>query len=136
VSSDVKATIESINELSQILLAQFDIQRESTEGNVAQQTSTELSADSATTNQYSDEKLLHLVASRDALIRQLFERYNQAQLSAELVLINEMVSLDQQLTSKSLQNKQALSAQVLKLRKNKKITNLYQKANQNLSRKY
>jgi len=127
VSSDVKATIESINELSQILLAQFDIQRESTEGNVAQQTSTELSADSATTNQYSDEKLLHLVASRDALIRQLFERYNQAQLSAELVLINEMVSLDNQLTSNSQRNRQALAEQVIKLKKSKKVTNLYQK---------
>ena len=68
-----------------------------------------------------------LVARRHTLIDLLFKTFTQEQLSIELQLVNEMVLLDNQLTSNSQRNKQALAAQVLKLKKSKKITSLYQK---------
>jgi hypothetical protein len=141
VSSDVGANLVTINELSRLLLSQFSIQREMTEGNDVQQSkvrqpSSETSPENTNNSQFTDETLINLVSERNNLIKQLFEMYTQEQLSVELPLINEMVSLDQQLTSKSHKTKQALSAQVLKLRKNKKVTNLYQQLNQNLNQKY
>ena len=141
MSNDVKSNLVTINELSRLLLSQFSIQREMTEDKNVQQSkvqqpSSENSPENTEHSQFTDETLIDLVSERNTLIKQLFEMYTQVQLSAELPLINEMVSLDQQLTSKSLQKKQALSAQVLKLRKNKKVTNLYQQLNQNLNKKY
>jgi len=131
VSNDVKSSLEAINKLSRLLLLQFEIQREITEdnakGNKAQQPSTESLHEYTENSQFTDETLLNLVSERDVLIKQLFEMYTQEQLSGELPLINEMVSLDQQLASKSLQNKHLLSAQVLKLKKSKKVSNFYQK---------
>jgi len=122
-------SLEAINELSRQLLSQLDIQRESAES--GEQKTVLLNADEKTVldnnQQYSDEEMASLVARRHTLIDLLFKTFTQEQLSIELQLVNEMVLLDNQLTSSSQRNKQALAAQVLKLKKSKKITSLYQK---------
>lgn len=122
-------SLEAINELSRQLLSQLDIQRESAES--GEQKTVLLNADEKTVLdnnlQYSDEEMASLVARRHTLIDLLFKTFTQEQLSIELQLVNEMVLLDNQLTSNSQRNKQALAAQVLKLKKSKKITSFYQK---------
>ena len=123
----VKANLETINKLSQLLIAQLDIRIENTERDNSQQTLMAASPESSDDEQYSDQQLAKLVTERHALISQLFEIYTQEQLSGELQLINELISLDNQLTSKSQHNKQALAAKILKLKKSKKVTKLYQK---------
>ncbi len=125
-------SLEAINELSRQLLSQLDIQRESAESaESGEQKTVLLNADEKTVLdnnlQYSDEEMASLVARRHTLIDLLFKTFTQEQLSIELQLVNEMVLLDNQLTSNSQRNKQALAAQVLKLKKSKKITSFYQK---------
>ena len=123
----VKASLESINKLSQLLIAQLDVRIENTERDTSQQTLTVSSSATNDADQYSDQQLEKLVTDRHALISQLFNTYTQEQLSVELPLINELVSLDNQLTSKSQHNKQTLAAKILKLKKSKKVSKLYQK---------
>ena len=126
MTNNVKAILESINKLSQLLMAQLDVRIENTERDNSQQTLTGASSTNDT-EQYSDQQLAKLVTERHALISQLFNTYTQEQLSVELPLINELVSLDNQLTSKSQHNKQTLAAKILKLKKSKKVSKLYQK---------
>ncbi|NQZ26777.1 MAG: hypothetical protein HRT55_10720 [Colwellia sp.] len=126
MTNNVKAILESINKLSQLLMAQLDVRIENTERDNSQQTLT-VASSTNDTEQYSDQQLAKLVTERHALISQLFNTYTQEQLSVELPLINELVSLDNQLTSKSQHNKQTLAAKILKLKKSKKVSKLYQK---------
>lgn len=107
-------------------MAQLDVRIENTERDNSQQTLT-VASSTNDTEQYSDQQLAKLVTERHALISQLFNTYTQEQLSVELPLINELVSLDNQLTSKSQHNKQTLAAKILKLKKSKKVSKLYQK---------
>ena len=130
MTNNVKAILESINKLSQLLMAQLDVRIENTERDNSQQTLTVASSTNDTdqdSEQYSDQQLAKLVTERHALISQLFNTYTQEQLSVELPLINELVSLDNQLTSKSQHNKQTLAAKILKLKKSKKVSKIYQK---------
>ena len=126
MTNNIKASLETINKLSQLLIAQLDARIENTERDNSQQTLT-VASSTNDTEQYSDQQLAKLVTERHALISQLFNTYTQEQLSVELPLINELVSLDNQLTSKSQHNKQTLAAKILKLKKSKKVSKLYQK---------
>jgi len=127
MSSNLMTNLKAINELSRLLLSQLDVRMKNTESDKAQQTLTVAYPETAENSQYTDEQLASLVTERQKLINQLFEMHTQEQLSVEQSLINEMVSLDKQLTSKSQRNKQVLAAQILKLKKIKKATHLYQK---------
>ena len=126
MTNNIKASLETINKLSQLLIAQLDARIENTERDNSQQTLT-VASSTNDTDQDSDQQLAKLVTERHALISQLFNTYTQEQLSVELPLINELVSLDNQLTSKSQHNKQTLAAKILKLKKSKKVSKLYQK---------
>ncbi len=129
MSSQLNKSLEIINELSRQLLSQFNLQIEDLEYGKKNQPLLDTSkVDIAIdVRKYSDEQLAKLVTERHSLIHLLFKNYNQEQLSVELSLINEMVSLDNQLTSKSQRNKQYLATNVLKFKKNKKVVSLYQK---------
>ena len=111
MTNNVKAILESINKLSQQLMAQLDVRIENTERDNSQQTLT-VASSTNDTEQYSDQQLAKLVTERHALISQLFNTYTQEQLSVELPLINELVSLDNQLTSKSQHNKHKRGLQI------------------------
>jgi hypothetical protein len=122
VIDSVQSSIIAINKASQQLLSQLETQLEANGSEKNQQ--------SIVTNEESrltDELLANIAAERQSLIAKLFEVYTQEQLSAELPLVNEMVSLDQQLTEKAQLNKQAIAEQMVKLQKSKKVTKLYQK---------
>jgi hypothetical protein len=103
------------------------VRKENSERESSQKTLPEISPEMTGNAQYTDEQLEKSLTERHTLIELLFETYTQEQLSLELPLINEMVSLDNQLTSNSKQYKQALGAQVIQLKKSKKIARIYKK---------
>jgi len=123
----LKTSLVNSVEISQQALAQLEIQVKNTitsnEDNIL--------TDDLSTNedeyQLNSKQLLNLLAKRQLLITGLFEKYSQKQLSAELAMINEIVALDQKLTSLSQNNKQALAAQLTKFKKSNKVRNLYNK---------
>jgi hypothetical protein len=128
----VKSSIEAINEVSRQLLSQIDMQIEHSSDADKVGNELTLTADASTSfhtaqNILTDEQLLSLVTARQHLITTLFEKYTQQQLQNQLLLINEMVLLDEQLNLKSQMHKSTLALRVLKLKKSKKVSNLYKK---------
>lgn len=123
----LRSSLEAINEVSRQLLSQLDskVMHDDTM-NEKKSAIKSLSSDSDE-NVLNNKGLLNLVNERQHLITHLFNNYTQNQLGSELDLINEMVSLDKQLTSTSQKNKDVLSQQVIKLKKSNKVKNLYQK---------
>jgi FixJ family two-component response regulator len=120
VTSTVKSSLDAINEISRQLLSQFDSYKESIEGDENPQELVE-------EHSIAEEQLASLTEKRQCLITELFNEYTQEQISIELQIVNEMVSLDKQLTMKAQSNKQSLAEKMLKLRKHKKVTKIYQK---------
>jgi len=127
VPSNITSSLETINELSRLILSQLNIRIEDTEHESSQHPLQELAPETADNDQYSDEQLAKLVTKRHTLIDLLLKTFTQKQLSIALPQINEMVSLNDQLTSSSQRSKLALAEQVIKLKKSKKVTRLYQK---------
>ncbi|WP_085298124.1 hypothetical protein [Cognaticolwellia mytili] len=114
----VQSCLLAINSLSKQLLSQLE------------DNNSEESQQSIVTNEESQltgELLANIAAERQSLIAELFKVYTQKQLSTELPLVNEMASLDQQLTEKAQLSKQAIAEKLLKLKGRKKVTKLYQK---------
>ena len=67
------------------------------------------------------------MSKRQDLISTLFEQKTTEELSIEVELLNEMISLDSELSSKSQKCKQALAEQIITLKNNKKVKKSYQK---------
>ncbi|MCP4321378.1 MAG: hypothetical protein GY787_05935 [Alteromonadales bacterium] len=128
--SNIATSLEVINELSRLILSQIDIQVEYSKGTDKLESKPALTDSTLLDiekNPITNEQLLNLVSKRQFLITSLFETHTQDQFKTQLSLINEMVLLDEQLTSKSQKHKQALVERVLKLKKSKKVTSLYKK---------
>ncbi len=128
--SNIATSLEVINELSRLILSQIDIQIEYSKGTDKLESKPALTDSTLLDiekNPITNEQLLNLVSKRQLLITSLFETHTQDQFKTQLSLINEMVLLDEQLTSKSQKHKQALVERVLKLKKSKKVTSLYKK---------
>jgi len=123
----LKTRLKNIADISQQALLQLEIQVKNTITSNNENILTDNLSINEEQYQLNNEKLLNLLTKRQSLITQLFESYTQKQLSVELTMINEMVALDEQLTSLSQNNKQALAAQVTKLKKSSKVRNLYNK---------
>ena len=127
MNNKLKTSLENIVEISQQALLQLNIQIT----NAITSNNDNVLTDNLSINeeqyQLNSEQLLNLLAKRQSLITQLFENYTQKQLGTELVMINEIVALDEQLTSLSQKNKQVLAAQVTKLKKSNKVRNIYNK---------
>ncbi|WP_159818338.1 hypothetical protein [Colwellia sp. 20A7] len=123
----LKTRLENIVEISRQALLQLEIQVKNTITSNDENILTDNQSINEVQYQLNSQQLLKLLAKRQSLISQLFENYTQKKLSVELTMINEMVALDEQLTSLSQNNKQALAAQVTKLKKSSKVRNLYNK---------
>jgi hypothetical protein len=122
MTDTVKSYLTAINEMSRQLLSQLDTQLENNASEKNQQ-----SIASNEESQLTDELLANIAAERQSLVTKMFETFTQEKLSFELPLVNDMVSLDEQLTLKAQLNKQAIAEQMVKLRKSKKVKKLYQK---------
>ncbi|TMM44952.1 hypothetical protein [Colwellia ponticola] len=126
MSTEVRNSLEAINKVSRQLLSQLDSQIDYT--NVYSDNRLDNDDTSKTIMEQrpvTDEQLRGIVSKRMFLIEQLFTLYTQEQLSSQLPLINEMVSLDEQLIVKSQQHKQLLASRMLKIKQSKKVTKLY-----------
>jgi hypothetical protein len=132
VPTKLNAKISAIIEVSRQLLSQLELQNNNTvtsndENVLTDNLSTNVEENQLVEQPLSSEALMSLLTKRQSLITQLFETYTQEQLSSELVLINEIVALDGQLTSLSQNNKVAIAQQVSKLKKSSKVRDLYKK---------
>lgn len=121
MASNIKASIEKINEVSRQLLSRImsmQVNLQSLENN---------SLVENIESQPSDKELTNLVSTRHLLITQLFEQNNAEEISAQTTLLQEMLTLDSKLATNSALCKQAVAEQVIKLKKSKKVTKSYQK---------
>ncbi len=119
-----KKCIEEINKVSRQLLSRIlstntDLRSPPQElelGNTEDQTAEKES------NEIAD-----IMEKRQALITTLFEQNTAKNISSESELIKEMIALDSELTANAKLCKQALTDQVIKIKKSKKVTKSYQK---------
>ena len=127
MTSKMKESLEAIIDVSRQLLSQLKLQKINTITSDNENVLIDNLSINVEKKQLSNEQLLHLSSERQSLITQLFDTYTQEQLSVELVMINELVSLDAQLTASSQSSKQALGQQVAKFKKSNTVRELYKK---------
>lgn len=121
MANDIKILLEKINKLSRQLLSRMHISQENIQkisGDVEGSNSVESSAESQS---------MKLMSEREALIHLLFKQHGTEEIKSELSLLNKMVSLDEELTSKAQACKKTLSEQVIRLKKGRKVSQSYQK---------
>lgn len=124
--NNIKSSLEQINEVSRQLLSR--ILSLYNQSQVTPESSNELLSDESTSNsKILENKLTELMANRDSLVRSLFEKNTHEEITKELNLLNEMISLDSELSKQSKAYKQLLAEQVIKLKKSKKASKSYQK---------
>jgi len=126
VSNDIKSSLEKINEVSRQLLSRILTMYNKSQEKI-QNSDEDLNDESTSDNQTPGKQLTELMANRDSLIRNFFEQNTQEEISIELNLLNEMISLDAKLSKQSKAYKQLLAEQVIKLKKSKKVSKSYQK---------
>jgi len=122
VSNDIRGSLEQINEVSRQLLSRI-----LTMYNKSQDKNDSFNDESTSDSQVTENELTGLIASRDSLIHCLFEQNTHEEISIELNLLNEMISLDTKLSNQSKAYKQVLAEQVIRLKKSKKVSKSYQK---------
>jgi len=74
-----------------------------------------------------NKELTKLIEKRKILITNLFEQNTAENISAESGLIQDMIALDNELTANAKLSKQAITEQMIKIKKSKKVTKSYQK---------
>lgn len=122
---DIKHSLEQINEVSRQLLSRILSVQNTTQEHT--NVINESNNDSTTDGLIKDNELTQLMTQRERLITCLLKEKTTEQLAQELDLLNEMISLDSELTNSSQSCKETLAAQVIKLKKSKKISKSYQK---------
>lgn len=122
---DIKHSLEQINEVSRQLLSRILSVQNTTQEHT--NVINESNNDSTSDRLIKDNELTQLMTQREHLITCLLKEKTTKQLAQELDLLNEMVSLDSELTNSSQSCKETLAAQVIKLKKSKKVTKSYQK---------
>jgi len=125
VPKDIKHSLEQINEVSRQLLSRILSVQNTTQEHT--NVINESNNDSTTDGLIKDNELTQLMTQRERLITCLLKEKTTEQLAQELDLLNEMVSLDSELTNSSQSCKETLAVQVIKLKKSKKVTKSYQK---------
>lgn len=118
--NNTKRFIEQINDISRQLLSRILSVQTS-----LQPTQKESSLES-TEEQPSNEELTDLVTARQILITDLFEQNTSEDISSHMSLLQEMLTLDSELTTNSASCKQEIAKQVLNLKKSKKVSKSYQ----------
>ncbi|PCI56630.1 MAG: hypothetical protein COB45_04575 [Gammaproteobacteria bacterium] len=119
-----KRHLEEINEvsrqlLSRILAAHADSQTNPQGGDLE-------NPEGEPAKKESDD-IAKLTEKRHTLITQLFERNTPENISAESDLIEKMVALNNKLTANAKLCKQAITEQLIKIKKSNKVTKSYQK---------
>ena len=121
VNQSVSTTLTEIIQISRQLLSLLASQsKEAKADNLPDDTTVE-EADSPLIT----EKIFLLTTNRNALILQAFKLYTQEQLRTEVVLLNDMLLLDQKISSISQINKQLYIDKIKALRKSKKVSRVY-----------
>jgi enoyl-CoA hydratase/carnithine racemase len=75
----------------------------------------------------TEQTLTELMSKRENFIHLLFKKKTTEEIAQEITLVNEMVSLDSELTSSSQACKKILAGQILRLKQGKKVSKSYQK---------
>ena len=122
---DTKESLEQINEISRQLLSRIHSIRINMQpqNNNPSVKSPEKNLEELPSN----KGLIELVSERQTLISHLFEQNTAEELSSEKALLQEMLDLDNELTTNSALSKQETAELVLKLKKSKKVKKSYQK---------
>lgn len=121
MSIDIKESIEKINEVSRQLLSHI-LTLQNTNKN-----KTKIFSQSDISQSIPEYYLAELMSERERLIHVLFEQKTTEEIAKELTLLNEMVSLNRELSNKSQECKKVLAEQVMRLKKSKKASKSYQK---------
>ncbi|MBA6335748.1 hypothetical protein H4J57_00850 [Colwellia sp. BRX8-7] len=74
----------------------------------------------------SNKEITELMSKRELLITRLFKQHKAQEISAQPELVQEMLDLDNKLTTKSELCKQGIYDQAIKLKKSKKVAKSYQ----------
>jgi len=131
VANSTKQALEKINEVSRQLLSRIlDVQNSIQEKPQIQDepiANETIPNKQVNNEQITAQELTELMSERQSLISRLFEKKSTEEISLELNLLNEMVSLDNELSNKSQGCKQVLAEQVLKLKNSNKVKKSYQK---------
>jgi len=125
VPNNIKSSLEQINEVSRQLLSR--ILSLYNQSQVTPESNELLNDESTSNSKVLENKLTELMANRDSLVRSLFEKNTHEEITKELNLLNEMISLDSELSKQSKAYKQLLAERVIKLKKSKKVSKSYQK---------
>ena len=126
MSKVTKQAIEQINKISRQLLSRIlSMQNKALENTVM---ISESRGDESNSNELlTEHALTELMSQRETLIKSLFKENPTSDITQEHILLNEMVSLDNELSSESKACKQILAKQVIRLKKSKKVSKSYQK---------
>lgn len=131
MANSTKQALEKINEVSRQLLSRIlDVQNSIQEKPQIQDepiANETIPNKQVNNEQITAQELTELMSERQSLISRLFEKKSTEEISLELNLLNEMVSLDNELSNKSQGCKQVLAEQVLKLKNSNKVKKSYQK---------
>ena len=119
-----KKYIEEINEVSQQLLSRI-LSTNTDLSSPPQELDVE-NSEGQSANKESNE-IAEMMKKRQVLITKLFEQNTAKNISYESELIQEMIALDSELTANANLCKQAITEQVIKIKKSKKVTKSYQK---------
>jgi hypothetical protein len=124
VPNNTKRFIEQINDVSRQILSRIL----ATQKNV-QLLPQELALE-VTETQLTDKKnkeLSKLIEQRQKLISTLFKQNSSEDIGTQPKLLQEMISLDNELTANAELSKKAVSNQIIEIKKSKKIIKNYQK---------
>lgn len=124
---NTKKSIEQINDVSRQLLSRILVMQTD-----SQITSQERDLKTFDTQSNDDEnkeltELTELTEKRQILITNLFEQNTADNISSELALLQEMITLDSELTTNAKLSKQLITEQVIKIKKSNKVTKSYRK---------
>lgn len=119
MTNNVKETLTQINHVSRQLLSRIQYMQTILQENPHTQAQTQTQGNSSTKTQKKDneDELTELMSNRQCLITHLFEQYSAEEIKVEHLLINEMTTLDTELSIKSQVCKNTLAEQVIKLKK-------------------
>lgn len=122
---NVKESLIEINKLSRQILSRIEI----IHGQVQEDHQKESinKTDSIPSEPSIETELNVLLVNRQHLITQLFEQFKLEEIKEQSILLSELTSLDTELSQRSQLCKNALAAQVIKLKKSKKVANSYKK---------
>lgn len=125
MSNKIKQSLEKINSISRQLVSRLlSVQQKIKEETIVNDSNKDKTN---TDDLITDDELTKLITQREDLIQHVFEQNTKNEIAVELTLLNEMVLLDNEISTHSTSCKNALAEQVIRLKKSKKVKKSYQK---------